>query len=527
MKNQKGYLPSDSIYPFRGLNTLDPSPQANVQTSPDLVNMDIVKGALEKRRGYSLMGATLTDPLLGVSEFEDVSGNKFQLAFTTRNQYKWSGTSWTSISNTTSTWTGSISDPIEMTPIAGLDGGGNYAKWILITNGKDTPKYWDGITSKVTDYVPIGITNFKTFRSAAFFYDHLLLANVTYTTSTQSRNVIYWTDTASLLDFSGTNGGVVLISDIEGEIWKLLPLGDRLAIYAENSISTITYVGGSAIYTFEKIVGSTRLVSMRGIVNVSGFHLYMNQENIIWFDGSKILRVMGDQITRTYREELYVNNRDLAFGYHDAAKRRLYFSVPTGPSSNKIYMMEYKVEDWLNSTWTTHDYNDDPTAMGDFSRDITLTYDSSVLAGVTYNACNFTYNQGTVKGGFPLRVFGTESGRVAVCDDLLTSDADEPIQAHYDTIDFTIPQEYQSSLARWIELEIDAKGFEVLISYSKNEGRSYTEIKNLDLTGEWKKYKVFFDTMSATLRFRFSNLCVNSKFSIRWIRVWLRPGGPA
>lgn len=527
MKSNKSYLPATSIYPFRGLNTLDPSPEANIQTSPDLVNMDIVKGALQKRRGYSLMGDTLTDPVIGVTEFEDVAGDKFQLAFTTRHQYKWSGTSWTNMSNTSSTWTGSVADPIEMTPIAGLDGSGSYKKWILVTNGKDTPKYWDGVAAKFVDYAPSGIANFKTYRTAAFFYDHLLLANVTYTSGTPTRNVVYWTDTTKLLDFAGTNGGAALLSDVQGEIVKLSSLGDRMAVYAENSIHTMTYVGGTVIYTFEKIINDTRLVSMQGIVNVSGFHLYLNQENVIWFDGSKILRVMGDQITRTFREELYVNDRELAFGYHDAAKRRIYFSIPTGPASSKVYMMEYKTEDWVNSVWTVHEYNDQPGCMGDFSRDVTLTYDSSTLVGVTYNACNFTYNQGTVKGGFPLRVFGTQDGRVAVCDDLLTADASESIEAYYDTIDFTVPTSYQSQFARWIELEVDAKGFEVLVSYSVNEGQSYTEIQNLELIGSWQKYKIPFDVMSKTLRFRFSNLCVNSKFELRWIRVWLRPGGPA
>lgn len=229
MKTLKGYLPRDTIYPFRGLNTLDPSPQANAQTSPSLVNMDILKGALAKRKGYAFQGNAFNDPVLGVSEFEDIQGVKHQLAFTTRDQFKWSGSSWTSLSNTTSTWSGDLKNPIEITPVAGLDSGGNYVKFVLFTNGKDTPKYWDGITSKVVDYVPVGIPNFKTYRTAAFFYDHLVLANVSLTTGGLQTNIIYWTDTAKIFDFSGVNGGVVLLSDINGQIWKLAPLGDRLA----------------------------------------------------------------------------------------------------------------------------------------------------------------------------------------------------------------------------------------------------------------------------------------------------------
>lgn len=525
MKARKGYLPADSIYPFRGLNTLEPSPQANVHTSPDLVNMDVVKGALRKRRGYSFMGSAFDDPIQALIEFEDVSGNAFQIAITTRKRFKWSGTSWTDISGAV-TWDGTESDWVEATAVAGINGSAVYKKWLLVTNGKNTPVYWDG-SGNFAAFAPTGITNFKTYRSARFFYDHLMLANVTYTSGAPSRNVIYWSDTTKLLDFAGTYGGAVLIPDAQGDIWKLLDLGDRLCIYSENSVHTATYVGGSQLYTFEKVLNDTRLVSARSIVNVSAFHLYLNQENIIFFEGSKLIRVVGDPITRTYREELYVNGRTEAFAFHDPAKQHIYFNIPLGPSTSKVYKIEYNLSDFANSSFTVYEYNDKPRTMGAFSRDVTLTYDSSILAGVTYNACNFTYNQGTVKGGFPIRVFGTTAGKVCLCDDLVTSDSDEAIEAHYDTVDFTVPQEYQSSYARWIELEIEAKGFETLVSYSLNEGQTFQEIENVLLTGAWKKYKIPIDIMTKTLRFRFSNLCVNSKFEIRWIRVWFRPGGPA
>src|SRR5438046_2856421 len=129
MKTQKGFLPAESIYPFRGLNTLDPSPQAPPSTSPDLVNMDVVTVALEKRRGYSFMGSGLTDPVIGLIEFETLSGSKQQLAWTTRKTYLWSGTSWGNVSNTTSTWTGDVTNYFEAVPIAGLDGSSVYKKW--------------------------------------------------------------------------------------------------------------------------------------------------------------------------------------------------------------------------------------------------------------------------------------------------------------------------------------------------------------------------------------------------------------
>jgi hypothetical protein len=523
----RSYLPAQGIYPYAGLNTLDPSPQADPRYSPNCLNMDVVKGVVGKRKGYSFLGATLTDPVIGTVEFEALDGTKTLLAFTTRGQFKYSQSSdaWTDITGGT-LWTGDESDWLSYTITSGRDGAGDYDKWIIITNGKDTPQFWNG-EDDFEDYVPTGISDFKTFRAISGFYDHLLIGNVTLTTGAVSKNVIYWTDTQQLLDFAGTNGGVAILPDIEGELLAFEPLGDRLTLYSDNSISMVTYIAGTLLYTFEKILGKTRLVSGRAIANLGPFHLYMSQENVILFDGSKNWRTVSDVIHPSYREELFANERYRAFAFHDSAKQHVYFALPTGPSTTKMYKVDYNLQDILSSTWVPLAFNDRPAVMGFYSRDSTLTYDAPILAGVKYSECNFTYNQGTVKGGFPVPVMGATSGRVAAVDGLLNADAGEEIEAFWDTVDFTVPTSYLSEYGRWIELEMELKGTEVEISYSTNGGQSYQVAAELELTSSWTKYKVNVDIMSPQLRLRFTNTCLNSTFYLRWNRLWLRPGGPA
>jgi hypothetical protein len=96
------YLPKDSIFPLVGLNTLQPSTQANPSSSPDCLNIAIQKGIISKRKGYTYLGGTLNasgaaETVLAVIEFESLAGVKFLLAFTTRKQYKWDGSAWQNI----------------------------------------------------------------------------------------------------------------------------------------------------------------------------------------------------------------------------------------------------------------------------------------------------------------------------------------------------------------------------------------------------------------------------------------------
>ncbi len=49
---ERGFLPVDGFFPFRGLNSSDPSTFIDPRLSPFLRNVEIRQGVLEKRRGY-------------------------------------------------------------------------------------------------------------------------------------------------------------------------------------------------------------------------------------------------------------------------------------------------------------------------------------------------------------------------------------------------------------------------------------------------------------------------------------------
>jgi hypothetical protein len=147
MKTGRGYTPADSIYPLEGLNTLDPSTQARPNFSPNCENVVIDKGILLKRKGYQALGST-ADPTVALIEFEDISGIKHLLRITTTKQYKYDAVAdtWDNITYQVAAadvnWTGDEEDVVDWAVVSGVDT--TFKKWVIITNGIDPPRYWDG-----------------------------------------------------------------------------------------------------------------------------------------------------------------------------------------------------------------------------------------------------------------------------------------------------------------------------------------------------------------------------------------------
>jgi len=251
----------------------------------------------------------------------------------------------------------------------------------------------------------------------------------------------------------------------------------------------------------------------------------MSQENIVMFDGTRLIRQIGDRIHRKYREELYMEEQYKAWAFHDAAKRHVYFNVPISSSQSKVYQLDYDTFDMQQAKWVAQSFADRPLSMGLFSREATLRWNSASIADFEWQTPNFAWGQGSIRKGFPTRVMGT-ADRVFLADDTAQSDAGSNINSYWDSIDFTIPQAFQSQLARWIELELEMQGIEIDIYFSTNEGSSFEYVETLYLEPRWKKHNVFIDQMSETFRIRLVNNCLNSGWEIRWARLWFQPGGP-
>lgn len=524
MKRTRHYLPADSIFPFRGLDTLGPSTQLLPGYSPRLLNVEIDRGIVSRRTGIKRFANAVDGKILGFIEFEDINGDDHLVCVTTTKQYLLDGDTWKNITYQDGgddvDWTGDEDDLLDYAIVTGLDGNGTLTKWLIITNGVDQPRYWDGAASTFALYSP-NISDFVTCRTITSFYSHVILGNIT--TTTPNPQLVSWSDTNKLLDFTTANAGDALLTQAVGGIERFVPLGDRMVIYTEGSITMMSYVGGSAIFVFDKVLDELRLVSPNTIVNLGSFHIYATLDNIYGFDGSRSLPRLGDKIKRDYNASLARTLCRRSIAFHDSTSQRVHFVFPVEEGLSKIYLMEYDLGAQDSTTWTEVKYSVSPTTFGQYSQPVSLLWSSDSL-NVPWDQLGFSWSDPETADGHEAVLMGSD-GQAFKLDRTVGTDDGEVIEAFWDSPDFTVPGFYRSELARWLEIELDLQGGSVEVWYSLDEGGSYQLAKTLTLGTEWQKYTVFIDQTSRTMRVRLRTVAADVGFKLRWLRLWLRPGG--
>jgi hypothetical protein len=226
MKNvQREYLPKDGVFPFRGLSTLEPTTQLDPSLSPTFTNFLPNRGLVTKRRGYQALGGGLNGTPLALINFTLPNGTEYLVCITTTREYKFNtGTvAWDNITAAAGDRTGAETDTISWTVATGTQG-----TWLIITNGKDKPRYWTGTSNfdLLENASGWSYTGFVTCKALAMFYNHLVLVNVTLASA--SPFDIAWSDADSLVDFTTGTSGDITVSDSKGTLQQCSPLGDRL-----------------------------------------------------------------------------------------------------------------------------------------------------------------------------------------------------------------------------------------------------------------------------------------------------------
>ena len=518
MKQHRLSVPQDSIYPFLGLNTLDPESIVNPRYSPRCLNVDSTQGLVSKRRGYSLLGEEFVDQvIIGVIEFENLAGVRRLVCITTvgRFVHDFDSGEWADITGDTA-WDGTADDWLDW--IVGEDESG---KFLYITNGKNLPQRWDGGAGPFED-LPTDIASFVTCRTFEILASRLVLGNVT--TTTHSAQSIVWSIPGDFTDFTSEGSGEALLADAQGDIWKLLKLSDRVVIYSSDSIGSMLYVGGAQIFSFDQLVKDTRLVSGRSVVAVGPYHFFLSKENFYLFDGTRMIRTVGDVVHKTLQAELYADERIRAFGFHDAIKGQVLWAVPSGPDLSKVYVLEYNVYDLASLKWTLHSYADSPVCMGYCSRDTDITWDAPSISSWAWSDPDQRWNEGTTRGGFPARALASVT-KVFLWDDAIGNDDGAPVASTWESLDFTVPQAYKSERGRWLEVELELRGGVVEVGVSGDSGGSWESETELVLSGGFERRKVLCDVSAERFRVKVRN--VAGPWELRWLRAWVVDGGVA
>lgn len=607
MKIGSGYIPVESVPPFKGLATSYPSDALPPQYSPSMQNIAIRDGIITRRAGGNQLGQDLVGRVLAFINFAPLGTTPYLVAFTSKRQYYYNastnkfvdltdgqvsytitaiGTSGsyfriagdhvadftvgqqipvvaganegvyvvdtvtlvtgnTHIATTppspTQTVAGAIViadelttgtlDQIDAVVLTDIN-----SHRCLMTNGKDGPLVWDGDVSHVFEAWAPNYTDFVTCKSLAVFNEHLFLGGVVIAAAPTESVTVAWSKAGDFDEFEDGDAGAQILYQLVTGIQRMDVLGDRLAIYSADTIVTGMYNGLPAVFIFETVIPQgTRLAAPNAITSLNIGHVFVSEENFYLFDGTRGLRVLGENIYSDYKVV-----KDFSYLYKtscltDFSKRTMYFAVPDGSSGTTVYTARYDIFNLADIIWCKEKYAYDARAWGFYINDsVSILWEDAAWEPVdsAWGDELGSWNEEGERLNFPIRVYGTSTGQVVLVTEGTLPDCEVPVYQEYHTKDFQASEPVQggglisptSVLGRWGEIEIEAKGSGVIVAYSTDQGSSWTTAATLALTSRWTNYQIPIDVSSRTLRVRFG--IIDGLYSLRLIRLWYKPGGP-
>ncbi len=402
----------------------------------------------------------------------------------------------------------------------------------IVTNNNDKPRFWDGNTSNAFAIWTPAFTDFLTCKTIKVFAEHLMLGGITTTTSVEPQTVA-WSTAGDFEDFNTGDSGVQILYQLI-DIVAMKILGDRLVIYSNDVIITSIFIDLPAVFAFEVVVPEgTRFIGKNALVSIDVGHIYLSEQSIYLFDGSRGLRVLGDMIATDYRSVKDQENLHLVASTNDFAKRMIFFAVPDVSGGTVLYSLFYDVYNLNATVWSRERFVHSPRSFGFFiNRAETLTWEDASweTPSMPWEDETGSWGEEGEQLGFPIRTFGTNAGEVFLITESVLNDNGSEATQLYETMDFTIPEAFHSSIGRWGELEFEAEGSEMGVAFSLDKGGSFVsaaKVPNAEdtvaLTASPTYYRIPVDFSSRTLRVKFESTV---DFALRWIRLWVRPGGP-
>ena len=394
-------------------------------------------------------------------------------------------------------------------------------KLLVLTNGADPPVYFDGTSIRA---LPINIGGFKLAKTVTTYKGYLIFGNLNNpyisTGLKLSSNGVVWCDSGNAQEWVLGQAGDMVLGDSEGEILRFLLFQERLLVVSRQSLGTINYIDPAIIFGYARAVEHFGALGHRAVVVIGQtLVLVAHDSGLLAWDGSTGTYAMDDQIRPEWMGSYYQLCQTLASLFYDPVSRRVYFSVPTGQETQRVFVLEFETGHWklqqIHSAfrWSEEGYFHWVTAWGSYGYNGTLSGDLNASPLVTLIGTSDGY------------VFRMNTDFSTTRGDVSSANAAENISFEYQSPDLTAQTEFESSVTRWIELELEIlNDTTVAVEYSDDHGVTWTTAGTVPTSSTLKTRKVLFDVSARLLRFRLTS--TGTKFKLSWYRAWYRAGGP-
>ena len=481
----------------QGLNvSLDPSLIKDTE-SPNLKEVRFDHGLVRKELGSSLFGSglPLDGPIMLFDAFYTEGGSINTLVVTNKWVYKFDSiTNTYTKKNPLQAFTGGSDDLF--CSVTTLDKNGTDI--FLLTNGKDDIMKWDGGGG---NFVALGGLSGIQASLMIPFQNRLILAN-TIESGYRSPRRIRWSIVGDPETWSGTGSGFIELVDTVDWITGMVIGKGKLFIFKERSIWELIYVGGTKVFELAMRIDGIGTHAPESLVTLGEEILFFGTDNIYLYDGFD-LEPLASQIY----PYLYESGRKIVNSARLAKSPAVYIEelgeywlvVPTsGDNPDTIFKYDFDSKSWAMGYQQIN-------AFGFYYAATEKTW--SQLVG-SWNAQTWIWVPKALPSGAPTTLIGTYDGYVYE-DDRLTKSTKEML---FETKDWIF-----GYAQRIVEVRIQARGGPFNVSYSMNQGDTWSSPKTFSLSSEFKEYILYLNETCKYFRVRVVSTAQD--LDIKWIEI--------
>lgn len=219
----------------------------------------------------------------------------------------------------------------------------------ILNNGQDAPIRWD--TDLVNNFVTLDNWQAGVTCDSLRSYGQFLVALNVAKSGTKYPYMVKWSHPAAPgtapASWDETDpdyaAGEWNLADGVGPIIDGLELRDSFMIYCEKSIHRMDYIGGSNIFKFTKVLGTSGAMSRNCIVEFDGVHFVLTNDDVIVHDGQSPVSVLNEKTRRFLFRDISAEYKHRSFVVKNPFFNEIYICYPTvgNTSCDKALVWNY------------------------------------------------------------------------------------------------------------------------------------------------------------------------------------------
>lgn len=262
----------------------------------------------------------------------------------------------------------------------GVDNGG---KVLVLSNEENGAtdigvRYYQGHSGDYIKSMTLDPATTEAVKELCEFWNHLLLANYSES-SLFNVNKFKYSDIGDIDDFAAGTYGVRTLTDIVGEVIRIVKLGYSAFIFATDSIASLQYIGGINVFSTPTETPEIGLFSCKSIVVKQNNCYFLGTNKTIQVISNSNISSIGLLVEDFLFNELNHASKETTLIFSDVISHRIFIVYPTVDGYNRKYIsFDYRTNDKFERGAFSNDIIDATTAA------ITTTYycDSPIFAGI-------------------------------------------------------------------------------------------------------------------------------------------------